>query len=325
MATSESPQATFLQTMRDAIVALASLYKCRCSLHTYHPSKNSPHVTSLLARLNMVSTASSCIAHVLTNVKHLPRKASRLVCVADPGSSPKEKVAFMTADFGDAGAKAGANASTMRHSDSSGSSSAYYSGFSSSDPSSSSGHSERTATNPQSVTARLDPGPIITHEQLEAALSRTSLALEDIEDAPATPMSESMPISIPSIQLPSSQHFDSFGNLAFPSADSETPMLCPRPLSPPPEHFRRRVGSGAAASPFSTPAHSPSGSPRIMFALHDVLSSESLATHSLRLYEPGDDDNDDCSAVKDTGEYTRSLRIKKSTASGEDFKRVFSR
>ena len=76
----------------------------------------------------------------------------------------------------------------------------------------------------------------------------------------------------------------------------------PRPLSPPPNHFRRRVlsnsgpgGTGSQlTSPYTTPVNTPPVSPvpesqtgRRSIALHEILSAEDLvAPKRLTLYKP---------------------------------------
>ncbi|KAH8112843.1 hypothetical protein DFH11DRAFT_1728194 [Phellopilus nigrolimitatus] len=148
-----------------------------------------------------------------------------------------------------------------------------------------------------------NPGPIIPPDELEAALDK----LPDTPNPPPTRQPKHLSISIPPVSD------------TLPSARQKTPDPSPRPLSPPPAHFRRR-NNGADISPFCSPPCSPHARGPVL-ALHDVLPSESLVAPPLRLYAPGLDDN--ISHDNIIRESAGSLRVK-APQTNQEIRRVFS-
>jgi len=224
-------------------LALAPSAMAKTRLHRSRPS---PAFT-----LMMIGNVSK---HVFSSVIHLPKKFS---CIPEQVSSPQERVLFPS----------------EVHSTSQSSCTASTRDYKTEKEFECSGNTTPVATE---ATASWTTGPILPMEQLEAALSRTSLALDET-GTPDTPK-VSKPSQLLSISVRSPDaHPSTRESVVFrtPSSSGSSELHF-RPLSPPPDHLRRRNCQQSLSPPPSPHRSQMRQRPRTV-SLHQVLSSECLA------------------------------------------------
>lgn len=241
-------------------LALAPSAMAKTRLHRSRPS---PVFT-----LMMISNVSK---HVFSSVIHLPKKFS---CISDQVSSPQERVLFPSEVHSQG--QSSCTASTWD--------------YNAEKEFERSRNTTPVATEP---TTTWEARPILPMEQLEAALSLTSLALDEsatptpdtskrskpsrrLSISVVSPLSHSH-ISSPLIQLlqrSPNPHPSTRESVVFrPPSTSGSSELHFRPLSPPPDHLRRRNAQHAVTPPPSPHRSQMHQRPRTV-SLHQVLSRE---------------------------------------------------
>ncbi|EJD01889.1 uncharacterized protein FOMMEDRAFT_157023 [Fomitiporia mediterranea MF3/22] len=216
----------------------------------------------------------------------------------------------------------------------------------------------------QNQVMTVNAGPIISPEELARALSCQSIissAQDSSKQASSAPQKltgntgansslKAAPVtnvkSIPSntksknvhnLQLSSrnANHGPNKSNEVTYPTPEEDPIPSPRPLSPPPEHFRRRervLSASGQKGPYASPIHSPDTSPSFRtlplmgdderaydaksvdgglqqpqpLRLHNLLSSESLIETPLSLYNGELDQDSDSKPTKSSHKRSRN-------------------